>query len=239
MTHRQLRLDRQSLDWTSPLPATLMARPVLQLDLSDANRSLQDVAVDDAAAFGRWIDMQARDAGCDWALGGYAEDRAIYAMSPVFSDGANTRSVHLGIDFWLPAGTEVYAVADGTVHSTGDNARFGDYGPTIILTHTVGDATLHTLYGHLARPSLDLTQPGRLVEAGQRIGWLGEPAENVGWPPHLHFQVIADISDHRGDFPGVCLATEADAWLQRCPDPMELVRAWCPRLLSLRQPGKG
>ncbi len=227
-----------TLNWTPPLPASPLARPVLHLDLSETNPALKRVPVDDPVVFGQWIRAQVAASGCDWALGGYAEDRAIYSMSPVFADGDATRSIHLGVDFWLPAGTEVYAARGGVVHSTGDNARFGDYGPTIILGHEADGDSMYSLYGHLARPSLQLTQPGQPVEAGQLIGWLGSPDENVGWPPHLHFQIIADIGDHAGDFPGVCHADEAADWLSRCPDPMDLVRTWCPQLRPVAQPGK-
>lgn len=216
--------------WQPPLPADRLAQPGLHLDLSDANPALQDVAVDDPTAFGDWIRTQTNAAGCNWAVGGYAEDRAIYAMSPLFADGQYTRSVHLGVDFWLPAGTPVFAARAGRVHSLGNNAQFGDYGPTILLAHDAADEPLHTLYGHLALDSLQLTPPGQRVEAGQQIGWLGAPSVNVGWPPHLHFQLIRDIGEHQGDFPGVCHATETARWLPRCPDPMPLVRQWCPRL---------
>ena len=35
------------------------------------------------------------------------------------------------------------------------------------------------------------------------IARIGTTAENGGWPPHLHFQLITDLLDRHGDFPGV------------------------------------
>ncbi len=208
----------------SPFPFGPGAR-VCRLDLSGDNAALRAVEPADTAAFAKWIAAEISRAGADYAAGGYAEDRALYEMSPHFraKDGA-TRTLHLGIDLWAPAGTPVRAVLDGVVHSTADNARFGDYGPTVILEHRFEDQLFHTLHGHLSRPSLQRSREGQHVAAGDVIGWLGEPHENVGWPSHLHFQVIADLGDRRGDYPGVCQRTEAGAWLKRCPDPNLLLR---------------
>ncbi len=43
--------------------------------------------------------------------------------------------------------------------------------------------------------------------------------ENGGWPPHLHFQVILDLFDEQGNYPGVCRASEWDVWRAICPNP--------------------
>jgi murein DD-endopeptidase MepM/ murein hydrolase activator NlpD len=209
----------------SPFPFPVNARRWLKLDLSGGNAALRGVAVGDPHRFGHWLADQVAQAGADYAGGGYGEDRALYEMSPHFraADG-DTRTIHLGIDLWLQAGTPIHAVHAGRVHSTADNAAFGDYGPTIVLEHRVDGRVFHTLYGHLSRDSLRQTRAGEPIRTGELIGWLGEPTENVGWPPHLHFQVIRDLDGRRGDYPGVCLRGEADTWLERCPDPNLLLR---------------
>ncbi|TXH02606.1 MAG: peptidase M23 [Nevskiaceae bacterium] len=209
----------------SPLPFELNARRCLRLDLGGGNAALNGIDATNPAAFSAWIARQIADAGADYAAGGYGEDRALYHMSPVFTPAqGETRTLHLGIDLWLPAGTPVCAVLGGTVHSTQNNAAFGDYGPTIILEHVIDGERFHTLHGHLAQPSLALTLPGQPVKAGQVIGWLGTPEENVGWPPHLHFQIIRDLQGRSGDYPGVCKASEKAQWLENCPDPNLLLR---------------
>jgi peptidoglycan LD-endopeptidase LytH len=209
----------------SPFPFPLNARHCGRLDLSGANRALSGVNVGDTKAFDAWIAGQIEHLRADYAAGGYGEDRSLYEMSPRFrEDGGLTRTLHLGIDLWAPAGTSVHAVLDGRVHSTADNAHFGDYGPTVVLEHRFEGQVFHTLHGHLSRASLELTRPGAMVRAGERIGWLGAPEVNMGWPPHLHFQVIRDMGERRGDYPGVCLREEAEQWLRRCPDPNLLLR---------------
>lgn len=206
----------------SPLPFALDQRRCLKLDLAAQG---PDFDAADTARFCDWLDRRMAEARADFAAGGYLEDRPLYRMSPLFGgDGPQARTLHLGIDLWLRAGTEVRAVLDGTVHSTADNAAFGDYGPTVVLAHEFEGVRFHTLYGHLARRSLAALRDGQSVRAGERIGWLGEPHENVGWPPHLHFQVIRDMGGRRGDHPGVCLASERALWAERCPDPNLLLR---------------
>jgi murein DD-endopeptidase MepM/ murein hydrolase activator NlpD len=209
----------------SPVPFALNSRRALVLNLGRDSASLEGVDPANTAAFGALIAAKLRESGADYAVGGYGEDRPMYRMSDLYGVGSEEpRSVHLGIDLWLPAGTPVHAVLPGVVHSTRDNKEFGDYGPTIIMAHEIEGIRFHTLYGHLSRRSLLLTPRGRKVGLGEPLGWLGEPQENVGWPPHLHFQVIRDLDGREGDYPGVCRASEQATWLARCPDPNMLMR---------------
>ena len=61
------------------------------------------------------------------------------------------------------------------------------------------------------------------VETGRVIGALGDPAENGGWPPHLHFQCMLDMEGYSGDYPGVCKWCEREQYLRNCPDPALLL----------------
>jgi murein DD-endopeptidase MepM/ murein hydrolase activator NlpD len=216
-----------ALPAASPLAFALASRPCCRLDLSPGNAALQGFDPGVTADFTAFIERQIADAGADYAAGGYAENRTLYAMSPVFSaanDGSEARTLHLGVDLWLTAGSSVHAVLPGRVHSCQDNAAFGDYGPTLILEHTLDGHSFYTLYGHLARESMAQSPVGREVAAGDVLGWLGTPEVNVGWPPHLHFQIITDLLDFIGDYPGVCAPSQAAQWLARCPDPNLLLR---------------
>lgn len=163
-------------------------------------------------------------------IGGYGENRGLYAGSHLFDadegpvgEADEPRTIHLGIDIWTAAATPVAAPLPGVIHSFADNDNFGDYGGTIILEHRLESETFYTLYGHLARRSLADLEEGRNVRAGQVFAWLGEPLENGGWPPHLHFQRINDLLERRGDFPGVAKASEQNYWLNLCPDPSGLL----------------
>lgn len=184
------------------------ARPVTLSDPALDCRRHEDLAAHVRAARG--------DAPAAW--GGWGERRELYTGSGLFA-GEEPRVIHLGIDVWTDAGTPLAAPLDGVVQSFADNAGFGNYGPTILLDH--GDFC--TLYGHLARSSLEGLEPGRPVAAGEVLARLGEPHENGGWPPHLHFQKITDLLGSAGDYPGACTESARGLWLARCPDPRGLL----------------
>ena len=155
--------------------------------------------------------------------GGYLEKRSTYAAGSNYETVHGPRCIHLGIDFWAAAGTEVFAPLAGTVHSFQDNAGFSNYGPTIILRHEFEGEVFHSLYGHLSRESLEGLEMGNPVAKGERIGWLGKAKENGEWPPHLHFQLIRDMGEWVGDYPGVCAEVDLGYYRGNCPDPGLLV----------------
>jgi 4-aminobutyrate aminotransferase-like enzyme len=156
-------------------------------------------------------------------IGRYDEARLVY-VTDLFRHVSNweveNRTVHVGIDIFLPAGAAVHAPLGGTVHSFRNNAAAGDYGPTIILEHEPEPGLrFFTLYGHLSEDSLEGLAPGRVFAAGDAIARLGDAAVNGGWPPHLHFQVVTDLLGREGDFPGVAAPSERAIYLDLCPDP--------------------
>lgn len=164
-----------------------------------------------------------RDAGAKAGVGRYDEARMLYT-SPLFAgDGevtAERRTVHLGVDIFMDAGTPVFAPLPGKVAAFGNNRAPLDYGPVIIIEHeTSSGEAFHTLYGHLSEDSLNGLSIGRKVEAGERIGFLGDATVNGGWTPHLHFQVMLDLLGLGVDFPGVCQASERAVWRGLSPDP--------------------
>lgn len=106
------------------------------------------------------------------------------------------------------------APLDGIVHSFAFNNRFGDYGATIILSHLLNGVSFYTLYGHLSLNSIKNIQEGDRIEKGDVFGEFGIPSENGSWPPHLHFQIISNIGEWKGDYPGVCKFSEKkNGWL--------------------------
>ena len=86
---------------------------------------------------------------------------------------------HLGVDLAAPAGTPVYATADGLVSAAG---RRGGYGLAITLQHARG---LETLYGHMSRLNVS---NGQRVQRGEVIGWVGSTGLSTG--PHLHYGTL-------------------------------------------------
>ena len=157
--------------------------------------------------------------------GGYLEARSFYA-SDAFSfegnSGKEYRTMHLGLDVWLPAQTAIHAPLAGRIVGLKDNDFKRDYGPTIILEHSYPDGKFYTLYGHLSRQTLTAHQLGDHIEQGQLLAWVGEPTENGGWSPHLHFQIIHDLLNKQHDFPGACRPKELAVMRSLCPDPMLL-----------------
>jgi murein DD-endopeptidase MepM/ murein hydrolase activator NlpD len=196
-----------------------MEQDILIPDLSDSNRELDTVDLDNAYEFGTWLNQKMATNSKKIAIGGYGEDRVVYKRSKHFGQGPDSRSIHLGIDLWIDAGTKVLAPFDAELHSFQNNDNHGDYGGTIILSHKINGQTFHTLYGHLSLNSLDGKVEGMKIRAGEAFAELGAPQENGGWPPHLHFQVIRDMGDKKGDYFGVASPSEKEERLFQCPDP--------------------
>lgn len=185
----------------------------------------------DVAAWTEQVFARMRAAGAVAAVGGYDEARPVYASEAYRHHGDERdewRTVHLGLDIFLPAGTAVFAPLDGVVHSFADNAAPFDYGPCIVLEHCVeddqGPLRFHTLYGHLSRESLVGLVAGAAVRRGQRLATLGDFPVNGNWPPHLHLQIVLDMLGASGDFIGSCRPSERPLWLSLCPDPNLLAR---------------
>lgn len=189
-----------------------------EIDMSENNQEIVSV-VNNLQRFREYIQRMLRENECDIAIGGYDENRAIY-QTELFS---SSRTLHLGLDFWCPENTEVHAVADGVIHSFADNNAEGDYGPTIIIQHEINGETLYGLYGHLTRDSLENIRVGQRVKRDEVIGRVGSPEVNGGWPEHLHFQLIRDMQEKTGDFPGVCALSERDEYLRLCPNPWSIM----------------
>jgi murein DD-endopeptidase MepM/ murein hydrolase activator NlpD len=195
-----------------------------QFDLTIGNKDLDAATIANTARFSQWINEKLEANGCKYGVGGYMENRNIYAHSPLFNEGEIPRRHHLGVDIWAKAGTIIYSPLKGKVHSFKDNDNLGDYGPTIILAHNLDGLVLHTLYGHLSRKSLEGLSVGQEIEPGRRIGELGDTGENGHWPPHLHFQLIFDIEGKYGDYPGVCSLGEKEKYRKNIPDPQLLLQ---------------
>jgi murein DD-endopeptidase MepM/ murein hydrolase activator NlpD len=99
-----------------------------------------------------------------------------YRIDPVYK----TVKLHPGLDFTAPAGTPIYATADGVIEFAGNS---GDgYGNHIIINHGFG---YKTLYGHMYRIKL---KRGQRVVRGEVIGWVGSTGKSTG--PHCHYEVI-------------------------------------------------
>lgn len=206
-----------------PKPIPILGKGIdtyTAIDLGSGNMELSNFNIGDYTECQRYIDTVLERNRAEVAHGGYLEKRKLYDDILNFGAiGQTRRNIHLGIDFWSEAGTEVLAPLKGWVHSYRNNRSSGDYGPTIILGHKIGSLTFYTLYGHLSVSSLKGLYEGKKIGSGHVLGELGTPKENVNYAPHLHFQVILDLGDYRGDYPGVCSSEDVEFYAKNCPDP--------------------
>lgn len=186
----------------------------VELDLSEKNPALTPATTENFLNY--HLTMLATHQ-VDLTIGRYAEKRSIY-QTDLFL-GKNARNIHLGVDLNVPVNTPIYAPLAGSVHSLNNNDSAGDYGPTIILKHQLDNQVFYTLYGHLSLADLSGCEPGQPIKHGGIVGHTGDATVNGGWPSHCHFQVIQDIGDHVGDYPGVCSETELSFYLGNCPNP--------------------
>jgi septal ring factor EnvC (AmiA/AmiB activator) len=125
----------------------------------------------------------------EWPL----EGRLLYKFGPQQGPDNTTIRRH-GIGISAPIGTDVRAVAGGTVEHAGP---FGTYGPTVLLDHGGG---YYTLYLYLSRVDVRV---GTAVAARQLIGQSGGESSDTG--PHLEFQIRG-----RGG-----IALNPEQWLRR------------------------
>lgn len=87
---------------------------------------------------------------------------------------------HHGVDYAAPAGTPVYAVADGTITY---RAYSGQGGNTIKIKHARG---LESAYLHLRGYAKGISV-GKRVSQGELIGYVGSTGVSTG--PHLDFRL--------------------------------------------------
>jgi peptidoglycan LD-endopeptidase LytH len=214
---RLLRSRKSELKPVLPFDFTKTA-PVL-FDLSASNQELAGIDLNDTEMFSNYIFTRLHRRGTPVGVGRYAEDRVVYRHRSLFDEAEEKRSVHLGIDVFAEPGTVVSTPLPAEIHSFANNQTPGNYGPTIILKHQLQDVTFFTLYGHLSGSSLPGLEPGRSFAASAAIARIGGSHENGSWPPHLHFQIITDIGQWKGDFPGVATPSQLEKFLLLCPDP--------------------
>ncbi|EAR01848.1 aminotransferase class III-fold pyridoxal phosphate-dependent enzyme [Maribacter sp. HTCC2170] len=157
--------------------------------------------------------------------GGYLEPRALYTSSEydkIGNNGKECRTMHLGIDFWLPANTPVHTMFDGEVIIAVNDEGDKEYGGLVVLKHAFDSRPFYTLYGHLSVASATNHKIGERLNSGEQIGVLGDFPENGNWAPHLHFQLMLSMLNFTKDFPGVAYLNQLEVWQSLCPNPSSL-----------------
>ncbi|MCD0469739.1 peptidoglycan DD-metalloendopeptidase family protein [Flavobacterium sp. JAS] len=215
----------KALPPTKVIDSSIDFSKYIPLDLSVMNHELVQYKPENAVEFENFISNYLKKNNAEVAFGGYIEGRTLYQRSTIFkNDSIPERNIHIGLDLWTKANTAVLAPLDGKVHSFKNNIGLGDYGPTIILEHEVENEKFYTLYGHLSLESIENLTVGTLFKKGEKIAALGNSDVNGDYAPHVHFQIIQNIEEYWGDYPGVCNTNDLNFYIENCPDPNLLLK---------------
>lgn len=98
--------------------------------------------------------------------------------------GSRSGSMHYGVDFPSPVGTNIVASKGGTVIASTYGVYgqgYGGFGNVVVIDHGNGYVTL---YAHMSQRSVSA---GETVSKGQLIGLVGNTGNSSG--SHLHFEV--------------------------------------------------
>ncbi|MBL1085946.1 peptidoglycan DD-metalloendopeptidase family protein [Streptomyces actinomycinicus] len=138
-----------------------------------AEPSRPDTSRPDASQSSGSTAPQAEATGYTLPVAGATIGTAYHTAGSMWSSG-----YHTGVDFVVPTGTPLKAVAAGTVVSAGWG---GAYGNQVVIKLDDG---YYAQYGHLSQLSVSA---GQTVTAGQQIGLSGATGNVTG--PHLHFEI--------------------------------------------------
>lgn len=223
-----------SFNGVLPIDSSIPIRSYCKIDLSKNNSDLNLFDTTSSSAWEHYIHNYRSRNEAKVAFGGYLEVRNLYDRSNYFqaADMESKRNIHLGMDFWCEAGTDICAILDGTIHSFQNNTNYGDYGPTIILEHKEMGLTFYSLYGHLSLASLEGIEVGRPIAKGERFAQLGNAEVNGDYAPHLHWQMIYDMQGNYGDYPGVSSKKNLEFYKRNCPNPLDFIHKKCLKLLK-------
>ncbi|QHG15928.1 M23 family metallopeptidase [Nostoc sp. ATCC 53789] len=92
---------------------------------------------------------------------------------------------HSGVDLLAPVGSNVLAIAPGTVAFANDQ---GSYGKLVIINHSGG---LQSRYAQLDTIKVTV---GQQVKKGDLLGTVGTTGKPTSTQPHLHFEVRSSSS---------------------------------------------
>jgi len=172
-----------------PQLAQRVWKPINLNDFAEITHQFQpEVNFLDAVQMNDWLHQVHEDLGCDYSYGGYLEDRShLWCGSYIKKDSA----IHLGIDFNVPMGTEVYSAHSGkVVDILYDPENFGWGGRVTIQINS----NLYVVYAHLNLLTTLLFNKGDELIKGDFIGHTGSPNQNGDWYEHLHIQLLTKFS---------------------------------------------
>jgi len=209
----------ESRENIAPLfPLEILGTPPIRFDLSRHNPALRPFSLGRLKSY----IIDAFDTTTfQWGYGGLGEGRDVDIPKAMLNDSHMEEGVHLGIDLWLPSHTPIFAPMAGTITLVHSDSQSG---VTIITEHRIADTMFHILLRRISRKSIDAYNEGMKVRYGDQIGTVGGEDENPVLPPHIHLQIIADLQNKKGDFPGVAKLSDKEKYLALCPNPEPLLK---------------
>lgn len=184
----------------------------IELNLNEESRKT-DLDLSNSAICTKWLNGLHKERGADYSWGGFLEDRThIWRNHP--NEKADTL-IHLGIDYNIPAGTEVSIPLDGEViHIMKDKGNKLGWGGRIIWKLSSGS---YLLYGHLKQDFI--VKVGEICKKGKIVGIVGDIKENGNWFPHIHIQIMDEsfINKYKEDL------NEIDGYLPKEDDKLNHV----------------
>ncbi|MGB0847989.1 MAG: phosphotransferase, partial [Thiolinea sp.] len=181
-----------------------------------------DMPLAEAATIGQ----QYANHGEVW-LGYYGEPRLVYTSAAFYNgpwQASDRRTVHLAVDIFAPAGTQLHAPMAATVIAAENRPDHLDYGGVVILRHeTPQGEAFFTLYGHLNPEVCTNLTIGQELQQGEAFARLGDITQSGGWAPHTHVQLALSTAGMGNDWPGVASPDDMYIWSKLCPNPAALL----------------
>ncbi len=106
--------------------------------------------------------------GVELGIGPWGEERPVYssdAFRSVFAPDQR-RSLHLGLDLFAPAGSNVRTPLDATVVDLFETDLPLDYGHAVLLRHEPDGLAFYSLWGHLSAQTIRDRKVGERLQAG-------------------------------------------------------------------------
>ena len=128
---------------------------------------------------------------------------------------------HHGDDLFAPLGAPILACSDGVVFSVGWNTIGGN---RLWLRDSQGN---EFYYAHLSAFS-PLAKNGRLVKAGEVLGFVGNTGDAAGTPTHLHFEIHPASLIYLGYDGAVDPTAYLTAWQHLQDVRFQNVAGWVP-----------
>lgn len=208
-----------------------------KIDLDEESRKLGGFDFMDPIECSRWLKEVHKEKGIDFSYGGFLEDR-----NNIWKDWKDCevkdRSkglIHLGVDYNVPAGTDVFMPADGRlINILNDLDQKGGCGGMALFQIIDRNIPYYLAMAHLKQPlKLDF---GRIYSGGEWIGQVGDVHENGGWFPHIHAQLMDSQLIKGYKIPGtgrlksdwkkiVGYASEDDPLLKHIIDPSIFIKS--------------